>query len=167
MAVPPTQEICLGATMLYTLSSRQHCSFLHGVEMVHVPFLIAHDDIVFLHHILEVCHYFIPVGSCIPSVFDLVQFLYTTYADGLSSYAKKLFVGKLLTAIGLYPQDKKFQRSSIYALLGIPLRDIQGKKAHDEQEEMELEQWLKSCLAIHPLMNKFNTLCFLDSGRKI
>src|SRR3990167_5743477 len=45
--------------------------------IVGVPLSIARVDILFWHHVLELCYYFVPLGSFTQQLFELLEFLYT------------------------------------------------------------------------------------------
>ena len=59
--IPDTENISLGALLEYHVHIRGSVSFMHGSEQVGLPFSLIKDDILFFHHVLEVCECFLPV----------------------------------------------------------------------------------------------------------
>lgn len=67
-----------------------------------VPFGWARADIQFLHYLLEICYFFMPVnsgGHC--ELFLFLVFLYKKFQVFKSSYSKKLVVCKLFAHLGI------------------------------------------------------------------
>lgn len=168
IGVPMRDNLCRGALIQYTIRPQYYCSFLHEIEVIDVPFAFAHHDIIFLHQVLELCYYFIPVESSgMSGIFNLINYLYAIYKNGWSAYTKKLFLFKLLTEIGVYPEQKEFQSPYFLQLASLSIELLEESYKETVGSEMHIDRWLKQCMAIHPLVKKFNTIHFLDSDRNL
>ncbi len=160
------QDLCAGMLMHYHLQSRTHCYFINHVQLLHLPLSLAQVDLLFLHHVLELCYYFAPVGSCVAGVFDLLAFLYTV--NYLWSYTlfKKVFLFKLLTTIGVWPDYYVKHTRRIQQLHILPIDRINTEDI-DLACEKELDQWLWCCVAQHPYIDEFKTVHFLSKNRVV
>jgi hypothetical protein len=136
---------CVGSLLHYSIERERH-------------------DILFWHHVLELCFYFIPLGYRIDTLFALLEFLYS--ADGTTLWniqSKKLYLFKLLAAIGLYDVlPQLVPESRVNQLLLLPLSHIMNEQL-DEKSEKVMNEWLRTCIAEHPAMVKFNTVHFLGT----
>lgn len=162
--IPNTENICLGAIVQY--EKKNHASaIIADVEHIYLPVMLAQTDILFLHHILELCYYFLPVGISAPEIFHLIEFIYA-YQKPLSNKEKKLFLIKFFTLIGIYPDDSKFQSVPFYQLIAEPI-DIIMNQSLDLMNEQFLNQWLLGCVCVHPDVDNFKTMRFLDIHRTV
>ena len=82
----------------------EHALYIIDDMNIHeTPMALARHDILFLHHVLELCCQLIPVNSCVDGIFDLLMHLYSTQIYTGSVQYKKIFLLKLLTRLGIYP----------------------------------------------------------------
>ena len=70
--------ISVGSLLQYVAQPYTGGFFLTNIQIIHVPLLLAKIDLLFLHHIFELCYHFAPIGSSVLGVFDLLMFLYTS-----------------------------------------------------------------------------------------
>lgn len=89
-----TQELSHGSLISYEPVQNYSNEFvrLDYVRVENMPLALAAHDLLFLHHVLELCYQFIPVGSCVSGVFDLLLFLYSTDSRGWDDARKLLFL---------------------------------------------------------------------------
>ena len=162
--VPPHDNLFPGALISYFVTPRDTIYFLQGIELLDVPMGLAKDDILFLHHILEVCYYGAPFEKTSPEIFQLVCYLY--YQD-ISPYTpdfKIAFLFKLLVLLGMHPEELRFQDPHYYLLARESIDTIIDKAIQLETKHA-LHEWVRSCIRIHPLIHAFKTIHFLDSDR--
>jgi len=160
-------NIMAGSLIHYHLipqSNEFYC--LRDVELKEVPFDLARYDILFLHHLLELCYYFIPIGSCVIGVFDLLQFLYSADRRYWNSATQKLFIFRLLVVIGFYSTRLFVEEEIMNRLLKASL-DKEGTINLAKQHEVIIGCWLRNCVSEHPQVQKFNTVHFLTRDLKI
>ena len=161
------KPLCVGASIGYAIS-RQTAShiFITNISLSYLPFSLARSDLLFWHHVLELCYYFVPIGNHVHHLFQLLQFLYTVdNAVHWSMSAKKLFLLKLLSIIGWNVELSPKKSAQINTLTMIPLSDVMHMML-DCQDEKTIDEWLQRVVAEHPALAKFKTLDFLVINRR-
>lgn len=154
----------VGSLIEYVVDrNRGTLRYIQHYMVVGVPFSIAKSDILFWHHVLELCYYFVPPGSFTHQLFELLEFLYTVDI-GLCwrMRSKKLYLFKLLVLIGVYTRLPRLPVEQIQHLQALPL-DMIVDEVLDDQSEKMLDEWLRLCVYEHPAIRKFNTIHFLLS----
>ena len=156
------KELPFGAHIEYQLVQKRKYYTAVSINVIRMPFVIAQEDISFLHHVLELCYHFIPEGTCASDVFALVSFIYSSGERLKCSLSKKLYLSKLFILLGMYPEEPNMQSHHWQLLLTQPIEVILVQLA-DEAIECELNIWLRSCVQVHPLAHTFKTLGFLNT----
>jgi len=156
--------LILGSLIRCTLCKSGNRCAVQNVELLEVPFVLARDDLLFLHHILELCRAFIPQGARAPEVFDAVCALYAQRTCRLSNLCKKLFLCRLLICVGLYDSLPKIDAAVLETVLTLPV-DMARWSTIDLDSQQELDAWLLACVAGHPQVEHFNTVHFLTGRR--
>lgn len=157
-AVVFTQKnITVGALMHYVLTNTHQVVRAEHLQPIDIPFCLARADLLFLHHILEICYGSLPIGSCVQGIFELLMIVYQQQSSNWSMYIKKVFLVKLLTTMGIYPET---YRLSAYAAQQIA-QTIDIAIPFDARCEQELDQWLKYWIAENQYVQEFKTIEFL------
>ena len=138
--------------------------FLTDIQVVHVPLVLAKIDLLFLHHVFELCYYFAPIGSSVLGVFDLLMFLYAAEQEWGNRLLKKIFLFKLLTTLGMYAECDSICKVCFHYLITTPI-DKLNSDLIDLNCKKKLNRWLQFCVAQHPAINKFKTVHFLNENR--
>ena len=152
----------LGALIEYRVDrERADTLFIGGCSILDLPFFLARSDILFWHHVLELCYHFVPIGSHVPELFELLLFLYTVEKGSFwGIQAKKLYLFKLLSMIGLQPELPKIPEIQRCKFVGMPLEKITNERLEKASEKM-IDEWLRVCVSEHPAIEQFNTMHFL------
>ena len=162
----PKKKYCLpnGSVVNYRISKKKSRYVIENIEILYVPFNMAINDILFFHHILEICYYFIPQEAQNTEVFSLINYLY--YFGYRIKYIidKKLFLFKLFIFLGLYPEGEKFQTPIFHKLAIESIDTLIDKKLHLGIEK-DLDVWLYSCVQTHPMFKYLKTINFLYKNR--
>lgn len=160
------EKICAGSIISYQLTQSGQFFGVIIDQFVGMPFNLAKKDIHFLHHLLELCQFFIPVGSqeC-SNIFDLIQSLYY-YGDEhcIQVQMQKLILFRFFAVLGIYPEHQLFHSPMFYHVLTCSLSEIFQYKLSIEIERM-LDVWLSNCVNMHPMVSSFKTGSFLDEVR--
>lgn len=151
------KRLCQGAQITYHLQPYRNRYLLNNVDFVAVPFSWARQDILFLHHMLELVIYFLPPKSAHPEVFDLFSVLYSTPVRS-SLLFKKKFLIRFFLLLGMYPEDEELLER-VLQTLKIPVDDPGDEALH--LEAMHVDVWLLSCIRLHPYSQLFKTTHFL------
>ncbi len=161
-----SSDVSAGSLMQYSVEQRKNASFISDLQIIHMPLLLAQIDLLFLHHVLEIVYYSAPVGSCVAGIFDLLLFLYTVDHMWINIQYKKLFLFKLLTTLGMWPEYQEVSISRVDQLSRVPIDRI-NVETIDLACEKELDTWLRLCIAQHPYINEFKTVHFLNENRVV
>ena len=134
-------------------------------ELLDAPFALARDDLLFLHHILELCQACIPEGMRAPEIFDAIVALYAQWSESRGNQlCKKLFLCRLLVNLGLHDRLPRVDTDLLELVLAMPV-DIARWSTIDLGSQCELDKWLFACVASHPMIERFKTVHFLTGRR--
>lgn len=155
-----------GALITYERQIWRDTTVLQEVSLQKLPQAWVCEDLLFLHHILEMIHYFSPEQSHARPVFDFLAFLYEEKLDPNQDplLVKKLFVAKLFALLGVYPEGVERTRlRSLFYMLACGEKE-QLQQMSDEQLHVALRTWIWGCVQTHPHAEKFMTLSFLNTA---
>lgn len=164
-AIASSEEVSAGALIHYYRYQKGSLMILQECDVVNVPFEIAQKDILFLHHVLEICYFSLPFGSRNEEIFQLLLALF--YEPPLACDTmlfKIVFVFKLLVMLGMHPDEPTFQKPYYFILARESIDTIMEKSIHLNIKNV-LHEWIQCCLHAHPLIHSFKTIHFLDSDR--
>lgn len=158
-------EFPVGTLLKYTIKKTYANSVIFEQCVIDdMPLALAKADLIFLHHLLELCYYFIPIGSSTQGIFNLLEFTYNQSIEDKSITYKKILVFKLLHMIGVCPEMSA--RDEIYIAKFISYSvDRLHEQFIDLASESMLDRWLLACIAQHPYYEQLNTINFLRSHR--
>lgn len=160
---PSHDHYILGSLLSYTnLVRSSTIYFLSQATIIDMPLRLAKDDILFLHHVLEICYFCAPFEKNNSEIFALILQLYKSHIN--NDQFKIAFLFKLLILLGMHPHEPLFHDSYYYLLSQESIDTIMSKSIHLDTKQA-LYQWVYSCMAGHPLMHVFKTMHFLDNDR--
>lgn len=153
----------LGSLISYTVQrTKGTLHFLDHCSIINLPFFLGRNDILFWHHVLELCYYFMPVGSHTSELFELLSFLYTVEKGSLWGVrAKKVYLFKLLSMISIQPEVPRLPAFKVHQLIAT-IPEEMHQVVLDEQSEKIVDEWIRVCVAQHPAIEQFNTMHFLS-----
>lgn len=161
-----TPALSTGALITYNVRQQQATHFISDSTLLYIPLSLAHADILFFHHVLELVYYFTHVGSCSKEVFDLLAFLYSTEHTLMTTQSKKFFLLKLLTSMGSIPETNEARTKFITQLNTMNITQLTDMTI-DKEYEKELDRWLWCCIWQHPYVKEFKTVHFLAENRAL
>jgi hypothetical protein len=164
MAVPNRDDIGYGAFIMYQTREQNGMYFMHAIEIIDLPLVLGRDDILFVHHVLELCYFFIPLGEQVTGLCQLLVKLYNCEKMIQNVQAKKVFLFQFFASLGLYPDGVRFQTPYFHKLAFASIDNI-ALYPIDLMIEQELDSWLMSCIALHPCTHNFKTVHFLQQNR--
>lgn len=152
---------CCGAFVRYHAEMRAHSLCVRELSLCSIPAFSSVPALLFFHQVLEICLHSVPCGDAAEDVFDLVAFLYSRENSLLldcqqAAMAQKVFLCKLFIVLGMYPDDKKFQKLYFKRIM-IESIDSLMLQPIDLVYEGELDEWIRACFAIHPYRQSFKT----------
>jgi hypothetical protein len=151
------KRLCNGAHIVYVLQRQKNRYFLSAVDFIQVPFDWARHDILFLHHVLELTHYFLPPKSPQADIFHLIRILYASKARSTSLF-KRLFLIRFFIFLGMYPEDEELLERMM-KIIEEPVDGIGQEIVHLDVKH--IDAWLLSCIRLHPYNELFKTSHFL------
>ncbi len=160
-----TKPVCVGSLVDYVIEKEYGTMvYLTECHMTDLPFAIARQDLLFWHHVLELCFYFVPLGSHTPQLFELCTFLYTVDKDTCwPVQSKKLYLFKLLVTIGMYSRLPQFSAEKLHYFITLPVSEMLHE-IMDGPHEKKLDEWLRLCVGEHPAITQFKTIHYLLAG---
>ncbi len=161
-----SKQVVVGALVHYNMRPKRAIFIIDDMNIQEMPMHLARQDILFLHHVLELCYQLIPINSCVDGIFDLLMHLYSTRVYEASSQYKKLFLFKLLTTLGIYTSVEKMSRSTFDMLISMPIDSMCDETLNLESEK-ELDIWLYYCITEHVRTDLLKTIHFLSKNRLV
>ncbi len=153
-----------GALVHYIISKNRKLFQLDALELQHIPFFLASQDIYFFHHILELSYYFLPLEYPHDDIFELLVYLFCNSAGlTLTGFQKKILLSKFFAYLGLFSEDVYDQNAFFKRLISQPIESILNE-CFDERIQKLIEHWILGCIALHPHRNQFKTIYFM--GKK-
>lgn len=152
------EYLSAGTVLQYRLVTAPRYRLEHP-EQVHVPLHIARTEMLFLHYLLEMCYHFLPEGTGITPLYDLLLFVLEQRDFSLEK--KKIILTLLLVHLELYPEDNPYTAAYLHELTELPLAQALEHKINPKVEK-NIAGWLYQSVRIHMPMQNFKTIHFLD-----
>lgn len=166
MAVPNRADISHGALIMYYEREQPYLSFINSIDIIDMPLMLSQEDITFVHHVLELCYYFIPMGSMAPQVFSSLLRLYEYPLLLVTAQLKKIYILQLFAQLGVYPEHSAVRTAHLTQLVSTSI-DILATQSLDLRIEQELDAWLVHCVRTHPYAKYFKTINFLPMNKVV
>lgn len=154
----------VGLLLSYTLDSVRGRLIIADVMIENSPLCLAQEDILFLHHVLELCGLFIPVGSCTQGLFALLLKLYEPRNYLQARQYKKFFIFKLLVSLGIASCHYHLRAPTLHQLHTFSIDTFVEESLHLESEK-DLDTWLQHTIAEYGNVGQIKTLHFLHMSR--
>lgn len=152
-----------GMIIVYTVRTLSHSFVLEAVDIQAMPFFFARNDIFFLHHLLELCYYFLPIGSSAERIFYLLYECIEVQHNFWQPLHKKVFLWKFFALLGMYPEDMDIERNFFYCLIQKSVIEIVEMKIDDKMIKI-FDTWLWQCITSHPQQARFKTIDLLRNN---
>lgn len=156
-----------GALISYEISSQISSGgerfYLQQVQLCAQPAQWAHQDILFVHHVLELCASFVPPHLSDRAIFEHMLGLYNPL-DGHHQdpvLGRLIFLAQFFLIIGWYPDEDTCAINRLISRVSGTMVTV------GEQESLRssLVKWLRRCVALHPLAPSFKTVTFFEVVR--
>jgi hypothetical protein len=156
------QKCPQGGLISYRLEAWHQWYRLHDIELHKLPADWVRDDLLFLHHVLELIAYFVQPAQSNKELFVLCETLYHSFNDDRKHllFFKKLFLCKLFIVLGMYTEPPLAWGETLFALISPSSNSI----LHDQYDELldkKIGAWLYSCLQAHIGKTHLKTFDFL------
>lgn len=148
------------------------------IEVLNSPNFNQNFNIEWVHLLLEICYYFLPLHSPEPEIFKLIN--YALNIEILNKYflteiiiIKKIFIIKLLELLGFYPTNNLIYYLAIYqdiidSYINIidknSLELLKPKLQNINTEQMaQINNWIILNLGTHQNFKQFKAICSLKN----
>lgn len=158
-AILKHDTLSAGTLLGYTLDKRNNSYFVKDVEFLDMPFDAAIHDLLFVHHLLEVCYHFVQEGTCVERVYNLLHFVFSR--NIFTNTQKKKILCVLYAVLGLSAEHEPIYNEYIYILEQAPLHDMIDKDI-DTNIEKNISRWLYQSIRAHIDVRYVKTIHFLD-----
>jgi hypothetical protein len=153
----------VGALINYVLIEEGDTFFVKHVELEMIPSYQNEDLLLFMHHLMEICCFCLPVQGGKTESFDLLHYAVTFFGDiSQKPLAQRLLLAKLLFILGQYPID--VDQLSVSLLLHKPY-PLLLELALTHEHKKELEIFIYQCIKFHPYGRLLKTVNFLSQVR--
>lgn len=164
-------NIAPGMVINYFIRTWRTVYVFYDVEIIDEPSYFASHDILFIHHVLELCTYFLPFNDNCEPIFHLVKQLYVENNLLQSNISKKLFLCKFFALVGIYPENAASYGAQFFNLISQAINskfeknkfDMNSFETDNHTLHSKLRSWLLSCVAAHPQAHTIKTIHFLHS----
>ena len=153
-----------GLRIEYVTTHFGHTLYLEQGELISSPFDLARDDILFIHHLLELCDRFMPIDSPAPEIWSLLLQLYTWDVRTLVFTHKLFFLSRLVLLLGLHERYPVLELPVLEQLLSFSVDRVPWPTL-DLDSQRSLRVWLVETILCHIPSEQFTTLSFLRDIR--
>lgn len=149
-----------GALVGYDLYSEHETYFVKNIELVAVPIYKNESAMLYLHHVLEICYFCLPVHDGQHECFQLLVYI-TMVLEHIAAVpsAQKMLLAKLLFLIGQYPHD--VEKLAISNVLHQSCDQLLAMQL-DRDGQKEIELFIYQCVQSHPYGRLLRTVNFLS-----
>lgn len=140
----------VGMLVSYTLSNEQGRYIIKNVSIEQTPEANC-DELLFVHHVIELIIYLVPIQSSDFLVFEQCLFLYR-YKE-IKTICKKILLYNLFVITGMVPES--LSKASL-----IPI-DTYSEGSLHLADERNIDESLRGCIRSHPAIDSFKTKQFL------
>lgn len=148
-----------GALMHYDIEEKYNTIFIRHLDIIAIPENWVSNDIFFLHHLLEMCSVYIPENQFSGEIFNLLKKIYNPLNTKIEeSLIKKLFLCKLVSLLGMHPNEENLDYRHIFLILNDEKCNI---NFHVADLEKKLTLWLSKSLEQFEANYKLKTFAFV------
>jgi hypothetical protein len=150
----------VGAIIEYEIQRGEDIFFIRDIDLAFVPGCSDERSLFFMHHVLELCCFGVPVQCGESEVFDiLMNIIGSLHIICASCERQKLLLARFLFAMGQYPDD-------IDLLSVVPLMhkscSVLLETCLETQQQKDLEIFIHRCIRMHPYGRLLKTVNFLS-----
>lgn len=172
------QRLCPGHFISYQpvkLSTSGTTQVIESVEIVLLPFDGMTGHLIWLHHLLEVCYYFVPLQSPCVELFDHIVIACDALAHSelqpYSAQLKRIVMVRLFALLGMNLDKQLISMAALFNHIHQLSIDSHKSAALDSfkaacqsltSTQLQCaDAWALACIKTHPNVSSFKTLSFL------
>lgn len=155
LARPGTFPLVHGAIIKGEKYEQDRFSFKNA-QLVALPAPWVLEDILFLHHMLEMVGVFVLPGEVVPEILHLLRCLYRPIPEHVESESYKLIIlGSFFVAIGMHQEQSR--EDPLYLISQLQSTNVDKRSMY----RFSLARWITRCVESHPSARFFKTHSFL------
>lgn len=156
-----------GMLVSFTSYKRDTGIYTHTVSIEYTPQAQSHNELIILHHVLELCFFYLPTNSPCPEIYNLFSIFMTLtlYQQNLGAaypVIQKLWVAKFLSLMGFYEQGPISKDLTVFDMMIVDFTNNQKLEFFISQVKhiniQKINDWIMLCLKTHPLYVHFKTV---------
>lgn len=153
-------KIPVGSIVNYNMAASNRFFKLDNINIIFIPLDFAREHVLFMHHLLELCYYFLQEQDPSEEIFQLVVFVYKNFHKLERPMDKKNILCKFFAILGIYPETVNHFPKEFLNLIS---SSISSNFTSDKLLKKYVNRWLLECVYTHSSNSKFRTLKFLKS----
>ena len=163
-------KLIVGSSLTMQLAQKS-VDLLHieNVQNILYPEIQTHDQLSWLHHILELYYFFQPEQQVNIRDFDFLMhylaLIKREHHAASKSQLQKLAVSHFLSQTGFYEQPALHRYAKFFEEVIDPATSSGVPFSLIGIEEVSMQNLILRCLQEHPHFNKFKTISFLYDAR--
>ncbi len=172
----PHVHLQQSSTISFYYKDSHHTTYLfEDVGHGSLPLSSIPNDMYWVHHLLELCYYFIPPASPCPTIFIFLSTCFAMlnhmpFTDEEWAIIKKICIGILACLLGFFPPASlqiPINTVKSALLLFIDFEDTQKVESFRMQLAQhallleDMDTWLLECIYSHPSQHSFKTIKFI------
>lgn len=150
--------LSVGTIVTYHYHRVGHYHKVTNIQIEYVPFVAVPEDMLFLHHLIEVCYQIIPEGVHLQRLYELLVFIFSERI--FTHIQKKKILCAVYAMLGLYAQENNVYARYMYQLEQSSLDEIIDNNI-DVNIEKNISRWLYQCISLHVDVRLLRTVHFL------
>ena len=155
---------CACGTVIQYVAYEMNQIFLcRQIELLSMPIQLNYEDIFFLHHLLELCYYFLPIGHAMEELFSLLIFVLSFPHRITTRIHKKMIIWRILVQHGLYPELDINSYKVFKNLMQITISTMLEKTISHTFENV-LDEWVFESIHSHPSVQQFKTISYVGKS---
>lgn len=162
-----------GMLVSFNVEKAYKTTFGSNVQILATPNLSEKQSIFFMHHILELCYFFVPSNKPCPEIFNFLKHFFLFFDQEIATpkylnFTHKIFVTKLFSLFGFFSHDPISRYLAIHETLTTTFVDFSTEQKVEFLEkhlslaqEKDFDEWILESLKIHPHSHLFKTTLFV------
>lgn len=151
-------RLSVGTILTYHYDRYGQYHVIKNISIEYVPFVAVPGDILFLHHIIEICYHVLPEGMHLDRLYQLMFFVFSRPV--FTHIQKKKILCALYAILGLYAHENNLYAHYMYQLEQSSLDEIMDDNI-DAKVEKNISRWLYQCISVHIDVRDLRTVHFL------
>lgn len=152
------ERLSVGTIVTYHYDDIGHYPMIKSIEIEYLPFVAVPFDMLFLHHIIEVCYHIIPEGAQVGRLYHLMVVVFSQRI--FTHIQKKKILCAVYALLGLYAHENNVYARYMYQLEQSSLNEIMDNNI-DVNIEKNISRWLYQCISLHVDVRLLRTVHFL------